>query len=442
MATAAPFRSLRTRLLGGLITASMVTAVIVAVASYWLGAKWTRDDVQARLTGIRRTLADPRFPLNATVLDSLADLTQTELVALSQSGVVLQSTLDRQIDYRLEIAGGRYQSFRFEIADGPIRADRVSRIEVLFDEDRLAVSRRRAAILPLVTGLSTIIALSSITLLYTSRLIGRIAKLQRRVEAISGGDFQSTVADEANDEVGRLDSAVNSMAGQLDQLWKRIHRQQSERLLHQIASGMAHQLRNSLTGARMAVELHASECKAADDESLTVAIRQIELAEDYVRRLVLVASGHHDQDRPASVTDCWNDVRSSFSPIAKHLHIEVQWQIDAAADHYQIKDGPTLVAAVTNLLHNAMQAGKRVRVDAAMIDDARVRIRVADDGPGVLDSVADELFEPFVTSKPEGMGLGLSVVRRAAEYLGGSVQWRRDDGWTVFELIVSTIPKG
>jgi hypothetical protein len=105
-------------------------------------------------------------------------------------------------------------------------------------------------------------------------------------------------------------------------------------------------------------------------------------------------------------------------------------------DHWLVKDGPTWVAAVTNLIHDAMEAGDRVIVDLKILNNKRIFVRVADNGEGVLPSVVDELFEPFVTSKPEGMGLGLSVVRRAAEYLGGEVRWRRDADLTFFEIEV------
>ncbi|EMI55697.1 membrane protein containing ATP-binding region, ATPase-like domain protein [Rhodopirellula sallentina SM41] len=445
-----PFRSLRFRLLGPLIGVALVAAVIVALASYRLGDRWAMDDLQERFAGIKNTLADSTFPLNATVLNSLAELTQTDLVTTDDKGRVKYSTIDGiesplQSD-TLRTADKRYLVYYFDTRRGKSRSDDVSRVAVVFDERTLSASRRRAAILPLATGLSTIVALSSITLLMQSRLVGRIAKLQRRVGGIAAGEFSVAPTNYAADELGQLGAAVDDMAGQLDQLWKRVNRQQSEKLLHQIAGGMAHQLRNSLTGARMAVELHAAECPSDDRESLPVAIQQIELSEDYVRRLLLVASGRQDEDRPTEVSVCWNDVRSSLSPIARHWHVELDWVFNDSLGTNPsesssqpepakwIGDGPTWVAAVTNLVHNAMQAGDKVEVRLDFPLPDLVRVRVCDNGTGIDESVGGELFEPFVTSKPEGMGLGLSVVRRAAERLEGAVRWYRDDGRTVFEF--------
>ena len=458
------FRSLRLRLLLPIVGCAVLAAVAVASGSLWLGNRWATEERDNRFQAIRTTLSEASFPLNAIVLDSLAELTQTELVALGHAGQIRQSTLaglsigwkqealappdrDRESQAlfngaswkRFDVEGQLFRAYQFPMVGGANRADRVHAVVVLFDEQRISDSRRRAAALPLLTGLSTIIALSSITLVLTSRLVGRIAKLHHQVEAVALGNFQSTVSDDGCDELGRLSHAVDSMARQLDQLWKRIHRQQSEKLLHQIAGGMAHQLRNSLTGARMAVELHANDCPHAEDEGVQIAIRQIESAEDYVRRLLLVAAGQQDVDRPASVLSCWQDVRSSLSPIAKHLRIAIDWQADPQLENHQVKDGPTWIAAVTNLVHNAMQAGDDVQVDAVLLAESCVQVLVSDNGPGISDSVATELFEPFVTSKPEGLGLGLPLVRRAASSLNGDVRWTRQDDRTVFEFSAGLI---
>lgn len=441
------FRSLRFRLLGPLIAVAVLAATLVAFASYRLGARWAMADVRERLRGIEDALADSTFPLGATVLDSVADLTQTDLVSIGPSERLQHSTIRnlRSVPQKsqLSLDGKHYLVFSFPTVRGAGRADQVTGVAVLFDEQTLAASRRRAAVLPLATGLSTILALSSITLFIQSRLVRRIASLQRRVGAIAAGHFQSPASDhnaEAADELGRLGAAVDQMARQLDQLWKQVHRQQGEKLLHRIASGMAHQLRNSLTGARMAVEMHAAECGDAEDECLQVAIHQIEISEDYVRRLLLVGSGQQDQDRPAEIDICWDDVRSSLMPIAKHWNVKIQWEMDetiretGARAARRVQDGPTWVAAVTNLAHNALQAGDQVHVRLDRPDADTVRVRVRDNGRGIEGSIAGQLFEPFMTTKPEGLGLGLPLVRRAAESLGGEVHWRREDRYTVFEF--------
>tara|TARA_R110002049_G_scaffold285698_4_gene466912 strand:- start:13234 stop:14529 length:1296 start_codon:yes stop_codon:yes gene_type:complete len=423
-----------------MIATALLAAVIVALASYWLGARWATDELESRFRGIKSALSDSSFPLNAMVLDSLAELTQTELIGIDDTGNITHGTvsisasaLSQSGDF-ISSDSHRYRVHRFVMEKQSRRPDRVVSIAVLFDQQTINATRQRAALLPLLTGLSTILAITTISLVVTSRLSRRIGKLRQGVESVAQGDFQRSVSDDVRDEIGLLGGAVDRMAMQLDQLWKGINRQQSEKVIHQIAGGMAHQLRNSLTGARMAVELHADQCPTADDEGIRVAIDQIEIAEDYVRRLLLVASGRQDQDRPSNLQTCFDDVRKSISPVAKHRKIDISWQCDDGIGDRQVTDGPTWVAAVSNLIHNAMQEGEHVEVSLTQAAPDLVRVSVSDDGPGVPDAIADELFEPFVTSKPEGMGLGLAVVRRAAERLGGQISWHRDPSRTVFEF--------
>ena len=239
--------SLRFRLLGPLIATAAIAVVGVSIASSWLGTKWATDDLNTRYDGIETALARSSFPLNSIVLDSLAKLTQTELVTIGSSGRILNATLtiesmesfpvfseSAKSQHRAlatlkprHIGERSYFVYQFAIATGNIRSDNVDRVVVLFDEEQVAASRRRATLLPLITGLSTILALSSVTLFLSTRLVTRLGKLRRRVESVADGDFKSVVSDHNLDEIGRLGGAVDTMAGQLDRLWNQINRQQS-----------------------------------------------------------------------------------------------------------------------------------------------------------------------------------------------------------------------
>ena len=338
--------------------------------------------------------------------------------------------------------GGRPYRFgvftRSEISKSRDGADRVA---VLFDGEAIRSSRWRAAGLPLATGMSTILLLASVTLYLAERLVARLGRLQREVNRIAEGNFDAEIQALPMDEIGLLGRAVKEMSGQLKQTWATLHRQESEKLLHQIAGGLAHQLRNSITGARMAVELHSTHCPGGDDDSLSVALSQLEQTEDYVRRLFLVAAGKQDEDRAGSVQQCLADLKPSLNTTAKHLNVELSWQISDDIQSQQIADTPSLTAAVSNLVINAMQAAEHVNVEVQMSEPSQIRIDVEDDGPGLPEEIADHVFDPFVTSKPEGLGLGLPLVKRSAERLGGRVQWHREHGRTRFLLFVSTCEK-
>ncbi len=388
--------------------------------------------------------------MTGPVIRTVSELTKTQLLIVNGQGIVRESTLDLSgrsvLPQLVESAStlkpitidGRSYLFRSFLRRG--RADVEDfRIAVLFDEIELHSTRLRAAVLPLVTGLSTVILLTSATFLLTNRLLRRLARLQSQVEQIAQGDFDVSVQSDANDELGRLGNAVTRMGRQLRSMWQTLNRQQGQKLLHQVAGGLAHQLRNSLTGARMAIELHQQQC-SDDDETLAVALTQLEQTESHVRRLLLVASGKQESDQPQSVKHCLDEIRSTVDGTAKHLRIDLTWDVDQTLSQCQVIDGPTLHAAVTNLAINALEEAKKVKIVAKRIAEDRVQIDVVDDGPGPPKEVSSEIFEPFVTSKPEGLGLGLPLVARAAQRLGGEVKWsrRHDQTWFTLKIPVSS----
>ncbi len=437
-----------------MITVALLAAVGIAAVSYWLGDRWATQQMNARYSGVARTLSQATFPLKPQVIQSLGQLTSAELITLDADSGVIDSTISLPKDFEIPaIAASEVGLTRtIRIADrdlllgvfhrnGPgAGGDRVAKVAVLFDQSDLQSARLGAASLPLITALSTLFLLTSIMLILVGRLIGRLTRLGERVDLIAEGQFEATIPIDRHDEIGLLGTAVNRMGSQLQQLWQQLSRTQGEKLLHQIAGGLAHQLRNSLTGARMGIELHAGQCNQ-DDSSLAVALNQVEQTEDYIRRLLLVAAGRQDVDRAGSPTQCLTDIRAGIDATAAHLKIDLQWQFDTKLDQWCVSDAPSLTAAVSNLVINAIQAAEsRVGVSVRYREGPVLIVEVDDDGPGPPSKVAEDLFEPFVTSKPEGLGLGLPLVARAAERLGGDVNWKRDSQKTVFVMTAKLYP--
>lgn len=86
-----------------------------------------------------------------------------------------------------------------------------------------------------------------------------------------------------------------------------------------------------------------------------------------------------------------------------------------------------LIANAVESLQAAGRTGARIHVQAGRAGDEHVRVVVADNGPGLTPGVRDNLFEPFISGKPTGLGLGLAISRAIAEAHGGSLDARAGD---------------
>lgn len=449
--------SLRSRFLWPIATLSILVVVGVMALSYWF-AEWRSESEQSRrFEGIASILADASFPLTPSVLDTVSSLTGAELITVDAGGRVIHHTMLRpqavgepppQVARVGQIPDGavatightayRKRSLQRSRPTGRSSESQSpeSQVIVLFDESERVARRRGYALLPLGTGVTTTLLLSVFAFTMSGRLIHRIQLLKDRVARIAGGDFAPRGVEETNDEIGQLAQSVEQMGRDLNGLWAAVNQGQRERLIHQLGAGLAHQLRNSLTGAKMAVELHRRRCPGGQEEDLDVALRELDRLEADVRRILQLGRNELESPQPECVKPCIEDAIAGAAPIAKHLHVALQHRYDEEAEQQSVASGEALRNAMSNLVVNAIQAGgDQVEVRIGWKDN-ELQVEVWDNGPGPPTAIEHELFEPFVTSKPEGLGLGLAVVKRCAETLHGAVSWERQGERTKFVLRV------
>ncbi|CAN5252893.1 hypothetical protein BH11PLA2_BH11PLA2_30400 [soil metagenome] len=203
-----------------------------------------------------------------------------------------------------------------------------------------------------------------------------------------------------------------------------------QRLLSQVSDGLAHQLRNAATGARLAMQV-AVTGDEVDRESLDVAARQLERVETILKQFL-------DQQVVRELTlQSWDlrDVIDSLvtleSPRAAHAGTKLEWRrpINAVRKAIDREQWSHLAA---NLLGNAIEAAGAGGTVILTLSDSE--FTVSDTGPGPPPHLTDKLFEPFVTGKPGGIGLGLMVARQVAVAHGQRLDWRRRDETTVFRV--------
>ena len=312
---------------------------------------------------------------------------------------------------------------------------------VLYPEDQWWSAARQAVYPALWTGAAAALAVIAITTVLARRFVRPIQELGRQAAAIAQGQFQPLPVARRDDEIRDLTLSINRMAETLGRYEQSVRRNERLRTLGQLGAGMAHQLRNSATGAWMAVELHQRQCPGGQDQpALEVAVRQLRLMESYLQRFLALGRPSSLAAERVELEPLVRDALALVGPAAAHAKVDLRFE--ATAEPLAVQgDAESLRQVLVNLLLNAVEAANRpggpppkVVVRLHKEAEGRARLEVIDSGPGPAEAVGDQLFEPFVTEKPDGTGLGLFVARQVAEAHGGAISWRRADEMTCFTL--------
>jgi two-component system sensor kinase FixL len=132
---------------------------------------------------------------------------------------------------------------------------------------------------------------------------------------------------------------------------------------------------------------------------------------------------------------------------AGRLGVKIRFSFDPNASRVLV-DRIQIQQVLINLMRNAVEAmassaRRELEVKTSLRDDETVEIAVSDGSPGLSPEVADHLFEPFISTKRNGMGLGLSICRSIVEAHGGEL-WICPDpsGGTVFSFTLTALPTG
>lgn len=441
--------SLRYRLLLPLL----LLLLLEIIGTAWLAGmavEAAEQRVLAQLRSVAQTLTEPpTFPLTSRVLEQMRGLTGAEFALLrtDQSWLTTfpssppPTDLERLVviddGHRDEFHSSvliQGQAFRIlQLKLPPNHPNAGGTLVIFFPE-----ARRRSllwdAARPLVILGSAGAILASVLLgTATERLVQSIRDLQQRSRAIAEGNFASVPVPPGNDEITDLYRAIDEMARRLADFEAAWRSSERLRILGQFSGGLAHQLRNIASGARLALQLHTMEVPASDREALEVAFRQLQRLEQIVQQYLQLGKPPSDQREPCDLCQVIGQVVDLLRPQASHAEITLHWQ--PPAEPASISANPIeLGHLVHNLIANAIEAagrGGRVEINLVRFSGGW-RLQVCDTGPGPPAAIAETLFEPFVTGREQGIGLGLAVARQIAEAYRGRIFWERREECTVF----------
>jgi signal transduction histidine kinase len=427
------------------ITVSAVTALVSAHSQ--------RAETIRRLEQVVETLRASQFPFTEGVLAQIRGLSAAEFVVRDPEGKVTAATLSpvptelgsgrlstNEIVDRLTLAPSiRVGASSYYAAEIPLTSggERGTLLVLLPVEEwrRLGWS---AALPPLVAG-----SIASLAVLFLARWIAgrftrRLDAIRGQVTQIAAGSADRLALEGPDDELRELAGAVNTVSDQLRHQERTVRQTERMRLVAQLSSGLAHQLRNAASGARLAVQLVQRRHPDVAERELAVALTQLELIEDHIKRLLAVGPEREALRRSGSVDELFRTVEDLVSPMSRHSGVALHFNAKDSRARL-VPDLEGVRAGLLNVVMNGMEAAGRggsVSVEADSADAGNLAVTVSDNGSGPSPDIAERIFEPFVTSKPEGVGLGLAYVRRTIEQLGGRVSWKRDEDRTRFTLVV------
>jgi len=203
--------------------------------------------------------------------------------------------------------------------------------------------------------------------------------------------------------------------------------------LGEMSSALAHELNqplsaiaNYLKGVRRLFEpLSSSPGGARIQDGLDRATEQALRAGEIIRRLRDFVRRGETEQRIESLAKIVEEAGALALVGAKVHDVRVVYQLDPACDAV-LTDRVQIQQVLLNLIRNAMEAmigrpRRDLTVSSLSVDGGMVQVNVADTGAGLAPHIAERLFEPFLTTKENGLGVGLSICRTIVEAHGGRI---------------------
>lgn len=265
---------------------------------------------------------------------------------------------------------------------------------------------------------------------------GIVAPVRRLVAAtrrVGKGDLAVRVDVEEGDEIGELGTAFNEMAGELSRASARVeelHRREIERAqqlatVGELASGVAHEIKNPLVGVSNGLDLVLRRVGEDDELAPIMTEMQHQLAriEAAIRDLLAFARPATPTLKPVPGNRIVERAARLVQPAAERDGVSLEVHLDEGSPQIQA-DEELIRQGLVNLLMNAVHAatpGGRVEVSLTHTGD-QVEFRVRDNGRGITPVDLEHIFKPFYTTRHSGTGLGLSITREIVERHGGRIE--------------------
>ena len=415
------------------------------------------DSSVLREVPLRRQVVEYRFAQWQSQLDSqdfglaaAVSALQHEFERVTDSVLVLMAAGRRAEGYRLARSelSARLEPALTELNRAVYRRTRESTVAGVFQSLAESLEHEQRFLLAVLV-ISSVAALLG-ALLLAQNLIRPIHRLQEAIAAVGAGDLDHPLHSEARDEIGdlarafagmtgrlresraelvRLNHELEGKIGQLEQAQAQLIQSEKLASLGQVATGVAHGLRNPLASIRASAQLLTRHPdSAAAPEHLRALIAEVDRLDRRITHLLDFArptSLHLTSEKVATLVD---DVLPAFVDRARSQRIAVEVSIPPtlpAVRMDSLRTEQALVEVISNAF-DAMPDGGTMSITAHPSNGRGqapgVVVEVRDTGPGIPPSIQPSVGQPFFSTRPDGTGLGVATARRFLEQAGGRLE--------------------
>ncbi len=247
-----------------------------------------------------------------------------------------------------------------------------------------------------------------------------VDRLVRQAERIGRGRLEVPLGegDLGNRELQYLATAMERMRERLAQ------REENQRMM---VAGVAHELRNPLGGVKMFATLARQELQDNNEAAdfIDRVVREVGSLERIIADFLEYARPSRPQSEPVSLAAAAAEasglLEEDFARAGARLQLDIPDGLPAVA-----ADPEHLGRVLLNLFSNALEAlperGGEVRVSAEPVAESEIALHMEDNGRGMDEATMARIFNPFFTTRDNGMGLGLAIVKKTLEESGAAIE--------------------
>ena len=273
-----------------------------------------------------------------------------------------------------------------------------------------------------------------LTVFLARRYTDPIHRLVDDFKRVSAGDLSVTIPVDSHDEIGELAEGFNNMVEKLrerEALEKRLYEAEHLSRVGQLASGIAHEIRNPLNYISLAIDHLKAEMLPNCGDKCSELTELTDNIKEEVRRANYMVLNFMNYGRPLKLRRAlvpYTDILAKVLPLVSdrlaEQHVTMVQEISAELPPLWV-DQELLRNCILNFINNAAQAmddGGQIRLGATLDDGGgRVRLTFADQGRGIQPEDIAKIFQPYFTTKDVGIGLGLAITERIIKEHGGEI---------------------